>query len=92
MVNSFILNFIEDKIFKTKTYVKYRKYKRMKYKIGDIFIILGCMAIPIIPATILKNLYMDFWKFTNDLRDFYRSWLLFVIKRNFFLSFKNYKK
>lgn len=78
MVNSFLLNFIEDKFSKAKTYLKYRKYIKTKYRVGDVFIILSLMALPIIPATIMKNLYMDFWKFTYDLRDFYRSWLLFV--------------
>lgn len=78
MVNSFILIFVEEKIAKAKTYLKYRKYNKSKYRLGDVFIILAIFAIPVIPVSIIKNSYMDFWKFTKDLRDFYRTWLLFV--------------
>jgi len=78
MVNHFILSFVENKFTKLKSLIKFRKFKRTKFRFGDIIVILGIFTLPIIPVTIVKNLYMDFWKFTHDLRDFYRSWLLFV--------------
>lgn len=77
---------MRDEASRIKTYLKYKKYYKSRFRFGDGLIIIGIMALPIIPVTIFKNLYMDFWKFTLNLRDFYRCWFLFVIN---FLMFHN---
>jgi len=88
-MSSYIFNFLDHHSLKIKNYLRYRKYNKNKYRFGDLFIILGMFAMPIIPVAIVKNLYMDFWKFTYDLRDFYRTWLLFVIKIFIEIKFKH---
>ena len=77
-MNSFYFRFIEESIGKGLSKIKYRKFKKNKLRFGDSLIILTIISAPIIPVIIMKNLYMDFWKFTLNVRDFYRSWFLFV--------------
>lgn len=77
-MNSPLVRLVFEKYQNIKYYSKSRKYKRNTFRVGDCVIILGAFLIPIVPVTILKNLYMDFWKFANDVRDFYRTWILFV--------------
>jgi hypothetical protein len=79
-MNSPYLRLILEKYSQIRNYKQIKKYKKNTFRFGDAVIILGAFLIPIVPVSIMKNLYMDFWKFTLELRDLYRTWLLFVNK------------
>jgi hypothetical protein len=77
-MNNPYFRLIIEKYSNIKNYNQIKKYKKNTFRFGDVIIILGAFLIPIVPVSIMKNLYMDFWKFALEVRDLYRSWLLFV--------------